>query len=168
VATLWPYLDRVQFFAPALAQIAAGVGRPPLQSQTPLAAFVTFDLTFPLPPESDFINSFSALVAPAIGPFLAEFISPTEQEVAGLQSAAQWLGLVVANGSGKQDFLKELAAFYEEAGTWYSENQGGGGSGVHLPVYKALPVLQFGAGNEAHDSVVALSSFMSAFANIHF
>jgi hypothetical protein len=45
VATLWPFLDRVQFFAPALAQVAAGIDLPPLQSATPLAALVFFNLT---------------------------------------------------------------------------------------------------------------------------
>jgi hypothetical protein len=71
-----------------------------------------------------FDASFPGLVGSAPGPLAASFVAPTETEIAGLQSAASWLGFALARGSGNKDLAQLAAAFRKEI----NGSLGGGGS----------------------------------------
>jgi hypothetical protein len=122
MATLWPFLKRVGFFEPTLSAVsnASATTLPPLQT-TPAAALGTLDFKYPAPPLATFLASTTMLVGPAIGPFVAEFVSPNEPYLAALTPAAKWLGAMLVSGVGKSAFLQEITDYYnymvENAGT---------------------------------------------------
>jgi hypothetical protein len=163
-ATLWPFLDRVEFFAPALAKVAAEIGVTPLPFATPLLSLVSYSLNFPIS-SADFISQVGAMVGPAIGPFLAGFVSPTELEVAGLISAAQWLGWALTTGTGHQDFLKELSAYYTAADTWWARQEPSRPS-HSLPKYLPVTPQTYGNTIEGYELVKALQGLEKFFGYI--
>jgi hypothetical protein len=117
VATLWPFLDSLAFFAPALEDVSGVASALPALPNgiiSPLDAFVSLAITFPVTIQS-FESQMTAGIGSAFGPFAASFVSPDESQVASLKAAALWMGWALVEGSGKQEFTNELAAFYAEA-----------------------------------------------------
>jgi hypothetical protein len=126
VATLWPHLAGVEYFAPAMALIvsqAVAPLLPPLPAGTsPLDVFASLSFAPPIA-LATFNAAFPGQVGSALGPFAARFLAPTEVQVAGLQSAALWLGFALALGSGKQDFAQVGTDVFKEI----NASLGGGG-----------------------------------------
>lgn len=135
VATLWPHLAGVQFFAPAMALIVnqtVDALLPPLPAGTsPLEVFASLSLVPPIA-LATFNTKFPGQVGSALGPFAASFVAPNEVQVADLQSAALWLGFALALGSGKQDFAQVGAAYFKEIN---ASPRGGGPEGNNIPTW---------------------------------
>jgi hypothetical protein len=108
-ATLWPFLDRIQYFAPALDQL--GKDQLPAMA-TPLMALgsVQFD-KWPVTLQQ-VLTSTTALVGPAFGPMAAEFLAFTEWPVDGLRAAAKWLGWTLVQGSGSHNLQTVITNYY--------------------------------------------------------
>jgi hypothetical protein len=136
VATLWPHLAGVEYFAPALAQIASQTAVPLLPAlpagTSPLEVFAAISFVPPVA-LATFNAKFPGLTGSALGPFAASFVAPNEAQVAGLQSAALWLGFALALGSGKQEFAQAGADFFKEIN---ASVQGGGYQGSGFPIWK--------------------------------
>jgi hypothetical protein len=143
VATLWPFLDRVEFFGPALHLISALTAGSLPQAQIPISPFVTLSLKYPIT-EPAFVNAISTAVGTALGSLVASFVSPTESQVAALKDAALWLGWIAINGVGKTNFANELSYFYQQATAWF-KHEPTQSSSVPLKTYKPLPAPQQGA-----------------------
>jgi hypothetical protein len=113
-ATLWPTIGRIGFFQPALQAIAAETaGAVTATKGTFLSALGSLTFNYPGPALADFIAETLPLVGPALGPYAASFVSPTEALVVGaLKPAALWLGAFLLNGPGKVDLVAEMTNFY--------------------------------------------------------
>jgi hypothetical protein len=88
--------------------------------------------------QQSFVNTVVSAISPAIGPFAASFISPTETQALALHYLALWLGGITANGFGTADFLVELDYFYAQVLLFRQENSPG--NPTHgWPVDQPLP-----------------------------
>lgn len=134
VATLWPHLAGVQFFAPAIEQIvneSVDALLPPLPAGTsPLEVFASISFAPPIALAA-FNANYPGLVGSALGPFAASFVAPNEAQVAGLPYAALWLGFALALGSGAQDFSQVGTDFFQEI----NASMGGGRRPGNLPYW---------------------------------
>jgi len=119
LAALWPFSDRVEYFAPAISLIASRTTPklPPLSKPTPLAAFGALEefssSIVPSTSSADLLAAMMALIAPALGPLAGEFVSPHETSFGALQDAALWMGWLLVMGSGEQSFIQEASDYYK-------------------------------------------------------
>ncbi len=125
-ATLWPFLDRIQYFAPALDQL--GKDQVPAMS-TPLMALGSVQFNKWPVTLQQVLASTTALVGPAFGPMAGEFLAYTEWSVDGLRAAAKWLASTLVQGSGAHNLQTVITNYYN----YYAGLAANGGLGSTQP-----------------------------------
>jgi hypothetical protein len=131
--TMWPFLERAAFFAPALKTIAAETGGTLPVSAHPLASLGSLPVVWPAAIDK-YVMQTLEVVGPALGPLAASFVPPPDSGIAGMDDAARWLGWILMRGSGSLDLVAALEGQYN-----YWKNQvpaTGGGRGA-LPIWEA-------------------------------
>ena len=82
---------------------------------------------------AEYLPQQTAWIGPALGPLIAEFVSPSVSSAVALKQAAQWLGWVLVQGPGKPDLNSALTAAYEAYQALVNRNQGGApGGGIRI------------------------------------
>jgi hypothetical protein len=129
---LWPFADRVSYFAPALHAIAASTGGVLPTVATPWLTLASVNQQVTSYTSSSYLSYAVPVVGPAIGPLAATFVTPENSGIVGLDDAASWLGWVLMNGPAREGLNATLVTAYNslhQADTTSVGGKSGGSTG---------------------------------------
>jgi hypothetical protein len=104
--TLWPFLDRVSYFSPALQKLETSIAPQLSAYPHPLEAFGELQFTNSLP---DFLSYNTPLIQPNLGAMAAQLVGGAVD----LANASLWLGWLLRAGQGQQALAQMLTATYQ-------------------------------------------------------
>jgi len=132
-AAFWPFTERFGFFAEALRTIASQTAdQLAAPAEAPINVLASLQYN-PALTSQQFVQAAIASVGPAIGPFAAEFVPPTDTGAQPWLDAARWLGWVLMKGTGNVVLTTALTAEYTYFKSLPPPSTGGS---TKIPVYK--------------------------------
>lgn len=137
--TLWPFLNRVLFFGPAIQAIASETAAnlpkiPAGETPAVMVGSIGFGTYTPeMLSQDSFVYSAVGTAGPALGPLAATAIDPGTPIGGVLSAAAAWLGWF-ALVPGEPSLSATLAADYLEWVAWFKKNQKVGQDRKPLPI----------------------------------
>lgn len=140
VQALWPFLERVTFFGPAIQtivnQTAANLPKIPAPD-TPamIVGSIGFGTYTPDSLSQDsFVYSAVGTVGPALGPLAATAIDPGPDAGSVLSQAAAWMGWLILV-VGEASLSATLAADYNAWVAWYKANEKTGSNKTPILIF---------------------------------
>lgn len=143
--TMWPFLDRAAFFAPALKSIATEKAAS-LVSAHPLSALGSLPVVWPATVDV-YVKQTLAVVGPALGNFAASFVPPPDSGIAGMADASLWLGWILMSGPGNANLVAAITGQYDY---WKSQVPPTGHRLGGFPVWKS-PSPRLSIGEQVQD-----------------